>query len=98
MKIDTILVTGARGKIGRSLVPELVRAGYAVRVTQFRTPVAFAGAETVHGSMADPRFVEAAVDGIDAICHLATCKEDRDHFFDTSVRGTFLLLDEAKRQ
>jgi nucleoside-diphosphate-sugar epimerase len=34
---------------------------------------------------------------MDAICHLATCKEDRGRFFDTSIRGTFLLLDAAKR-
>ncbi len=98
MTIKTVLVTGASGKIGRSLVPALLDAGYRVRVTQFNTPVNYAGAETVKGSMADADFVRQALEGIDAVFHLATCKEDRERFFDTSVRGTFLLVDEAKRQ
>ena len=29
MKIKTILVTGASGKLGRSLLPALLRAGYS---------------------------------------------------------------------
>jgi len=49
----------------------------------------------VTGSVGDWEFVRAAVDGVDAICHLATTKEDRD-FIDVSVRGTFNLLDAAR--
>lgn len=98
MKIRTVLVTGASGKLGRALVPALLKAGYAVRATQFKTPVRIRGVRTVTGSVADPGFVRRALDGVDAVCHLATCKEDPRHFFDVSVRGTFTLLDEARKR
>jgi nucleoside-diphosphate-sugar epimerase len=97
MKIRTVLVTGASGKVGRSLVPALLEAGYTVRATQFQTPVKIPGVTTVSGSMTDPRFVRRALQGADAVCHLATCKEDPAAFFDVSVKGTFTLLDEARR-
>jgi nucleoside-diphosphate-sugar epimerase len=98
MKISTVLVTGASGKVGRSLVPALLDAGYTVRATQFKTPVKVPGVRTVTGSMADPGFVRRALRGVDAVCHLATCKEDPKNFLDVSVKGTFLLLDEARKQ
>ena len=96
MKIKNVLVTGASGKIGRSLVPALVLDGFRVRVTQFRTPVRYSGATTVKGSLADPKFVQRAMKGIDAVCHLATSKEDRDGVIDLSMRGTFHLLEQAR--
>ncbi len=98
MNIKTILVTGASGKLGKALVPALVEAGYKVRVTQFQTPAKFRGASTVTGSISDSQFVRKAMKGIDAVCHLATCKEDRDRFIDVSVKGTFHLLEQAREQ
>lgn len=97
MGIRTVLVTGASGKLGRSLVPALVGAGYEVRATQFKTPVRVPGVRAVTGSIADPRFVRRALSGVDAVCHLATCKEDPERFFDVSIRGTFTLLEEARK-
>jgi len=94
--IKRILVTGASGKLGRHMIPSLLKAGYDVRATRFQTPVNFEGVEVVAGSISDVDFVKHAVDGVDAICHLATSKEDKDGFFDTSVRGTFNLLDAAR--
>lgn len=98
MKIKTVLVTGASGKLGRSLVPALLKAGYQVRATQFRTPVKVPGVRTVTGSISDSGFARRALAGVDAVCHLATCKEDPENFFDVSIRGTFTLLDEARRR
>jgi len=98
MKIDTVLVTGASGKLGRALVPALLNAGYRVRATQFKTPVKVPGVSVVTGDISDRRFVRRALADVDAVCHLATCKEDPEHFFDVSIRGTFTLLDEAKRR
>ena len=97
MNIKTILVTGASGKLGRSLIPALLGAGYSVRATQFKTPVRIPGVKTTKGSMSDPAFIRRALRGVDAVCHLATCKEDANNFMDVSVKGTFTLLDEARR-
>jgi len=96
MKIKRVLVTGASGKIGRNLLPELVKAGYLVRAVQFRTPVALKGVEVVRGSVSDRAFVARALKDIDAVCHLATSKEDKEGFLDVSVRGTWNLLDASK--
>jgi len=96
--VKKVLVTGASGKIGRSLIPALLGAGYSVRATQNRTPVECEGVEVVTGSVSDWEFVRSAVaggGGVDAVCHLATTKEDRN-FIEVSVRGTFNLLDAAK--
>lgn len=97
MKIRKVLVTGASGKIGRSLVPALQRAGVAVRALEFKTPVSFPDVEIVRGTVCDPQGLRAAVSGVDAVIHLASSKEDRESFFDVSVRGTFEVLDACKQ-
>ncbi|HUU42394.1 MAG TPA: NAD(P)-dependent oxidoreductase, partial [Planctomycetota bacterium] len=96
MEIKRILVTGASGKIGRNLLPALVGAGYKVRATEFRRPVKCDGVEVVAGSVSDETFVNTAVDGMDAIVHLATRKEDKEALVDVSVRGTLNLLEACR--
>ncbi len=96
MRITNVLVTGASGKIGKNLVPALVAKGFRVRVIQFHTPIAYKGVEVVKGSVSDRDFVKSALEDMDAVCHLATSKEDKDGFLDVSVRGTFNLLDESR--
>lgn len=95
--IKNIFITGASGKIGRNLIPELVKEGYNVRALRFQTPLDFDGVEEVTGSVSDASFVKEALEDIDAVCHLATCKEDKDNFLDVSVKGTFNLLDESRK-
>lgn len=95
--IKRVLVTGASGKVGRSLMPVLLEQGYEVRAVQHHSPVECEGVEVVQGSVSDLEFVKTAVKGMDAICHLATTKEDPDSFIDVSVRGTFNLLDAARK-
>lgn len=94
--IRKVLVTGASGKIGRNLVPALLERGYAVRAVENRTPVRFEGVEIVKGSVSDYTFIEKALEGTDAVCHLATTKEDKPGFLDVSVRGTWNLLEASK--
>lgn len=96
IKIKNILVTGASGKIGRSLVPALIEAGYNVRAVQFEEPINYPGAEIIDGDVRDPGFAKRALPDMDAVIHMATVKEDKERFFATSLFGTFKLLDESK--
>lgn len=96
MKIKNIFVTGASGKIGRSLLPELISAGYNIRALQFEEPIKYEGVEIIKGDVRDPNLAKKALKEIDAIIHLANCKENRELFMETNIKGTFYLLDEAK--
>jgi uncharacterized protein YbjT (DUF2867 family) len=66
----TVLVVGATGSIGRLVVAEAIRKGYAVRALlrdarQARTLPP--GAQAVIGDLTRPETLTAAVDGVDAI-------------------------------
>lgn len=67
-----VLVTGARGFVGRRLVADLVADGRrvrgAVRGTDGRVPGA---ADIWVGDLEEARDLAAAVDGVDAVVHLA---------------------------
>jgi len=99
MNLRNVLLTGASGKIGRATLPELVRAGYRVRALEFDDPVPTAGlsnVEVVPGDLRDPQLAARLVKDMDAVIHLANCKENRELFMDTNVKGTFYLLDAAR--
>jgi len=96
MKIKNILVTGASGKIGRNLTPELIKNGYHVRAVQFEEPIDFKGAEIIDGDVRNSGFAKKALKDMDAVIHLANCKENRELFMETNIKGTFYLLDEVK--
>jgi uncharacterized protein YbjT (DUF2867 family) len=65
----TTLVTGASGTVGRSLVSQLARAGEPVRAMT-RDPAAArfpAGVQVVHGDLAEPGSLAAALAGVDRL-------------------------------
>ncbi|WP_018638904.1 NAD-dependent epimerase/dehydratase family protein [Parafrankia elaeagni] len=74
-----ILVTGGAGFIGSHLVEALVAAGERVRVLDALDPAVHRTrptpenlpAELVVGDVRDAGDVESALDGVDAVCHLA---------------------------
>lgn len=92
-KIKNILVTGASGKVGRNLIPELLKAGFNVRAVQYSTPISFEGAEIFRGDIGDPEFAPKAIEGMDAVIHLANVKENKELFMRSNIQGTFYLLD-----
>jgi dTDP-L-rhamnose 4-epimerase len=75
-----ILVTGGAGFIGSHVVDELLDRGEAVRVVDALLPAAHrerpdyldARAEFVEGDLRDPAVAEAAVEGVDGVCHQAS--------------------------
>ena len=92
MKIKNIAVTGASGKIGRNIIPELLKAGYKVRALEHEEPVGINGVEIMKGDLSDESLPKRFVKDMDAVIHLANVKERRDTFMSVNVRGTFCML------
>jgi len=96
LEIKNILVTGGSGKIGRSLLPELLKAGYHVRAIKHEGDVTCKGVEIMEGDLGDPGLARKALRDMDAIINLANVKENKQLFMETNIHGTFYLLDESK--
>jgi dihydroflavonol-4-reductase len=94
-----LLVTGGTGFLGSALVPLLARDGHRVRLLQrSAAPEAEAlGAEVHRASLEDAAAVAAALDGVEAVFHLAGQvsfdPEDPARLYALHVQGTRRLLD-----
>lgn len=97
MKLHTAALTGASGKLGRYLLPLLAERQLSARCLVHRTPVEGDNVRVVHGSITDPDALDQLIAGADCVIHLATTKEDPETFFNTSIRGTFELLEACRR-
>jgi dihydroflavonol-4-reductase len=96
-----LLVTGGGGFLGSALVPLLVEAGHRVRLLQ-RSPAPEAealGAEVRRGSVEDPAVVRGALEGVEALYHLAGSVDfdprDPARLYALHVQGTRVLLEAA---
>jgi nucleoside-diphosphate-sugar epimerase len=106
-----ILVTGGAGYVGSSLVPLLLEQGHRVRVFD---SLRFGGHgllpccqnrffELQKGDVTDAEAVKKALDGVEAIVHLAAivgypaCKKEPQVAQATNVEGTRTLLRHRKR-
>jgi nucleoside-diphosphate-sugar epimerase len=102
--VQTILVTGGSGFVGRTLIPLLVKQGYQVRALARSAEAARAvqvlGAHPVEGDLASPESLLRAVQGANAVVHLAAHVKDwgaRDEFARANIEGTQHLLEAARR-
>ena len=99
MKVKNVLLTGAGGKIGRVVLPELTKAGYAVRALEYTDGLQVERAENVEvvtGDLRDPSLAKQLIEDMDVVIHLANVKENKDLFLDVNIKGTFYLLDACK--
>lgn len=112
---DKILVTGADGFIGSHLTESLVRAGYSVRAFVLYNSYNSWGwidnlpeeikksIEIFAGDIRDPHGVNEAVQGSDAVLHLAALiaipysYNSPDTYIDTNVRGTLNILQACRK-
>jgi UDP-glucose 4-epimerase len=78
MMMTTLLLTGATGLVGSRLLPRLVKDGYDCRALVRGDAPLPLGATGVRGDLADPDTLRAAVDGVDAVVHLAAVFRTRD--------------------
>jgi dihydroflavonol-4-reductase len=103
--LGPVLVTGASGFIGSSVVRALLDRGAHVRalIEPARDDVNLAGldVERVVGDIRDSATVDEAVDGISTVFHLAAIyrfwASDPDLFYDVNVGGTMNVLRAATR-
>ncbi|GAA3879254.1 NAD-dependent epimerase/dehydratase family protein [Leifsonia kafniensis] len=89
-----VLVTGASGLLGRAVAAATLAAGHEVRTFQ-RRPSGVLGASDSLGSVTDPEAVARAVDGMDAVVHLAakvSLAGDPAEFDTVNVGGTRALI------
>ena len=70
MPQTTILVTGAQGRVGGQLLPGL-GDGTGLRLLDRPEGPAYGVAEQVIGELTDPKVLDQALDGVDAVVHLA---------------------------
>ncbi len=109
-----VFVTGADGFIGSHLVELLVRSGYEVKALALYNSFDQRGwlddvdsdvsdhIEIVTGDVRDSGFVRGAIDGCDAVLHLAALigipysYSSPDSYVETNIRGTLNVLHAAR--
>ena len=96
-----VLVTGATGKVGTRLLERFFQeqrfSGATVRaLCHNRLLEENPRLEVISGSIADPKLVGRAMEGVTHVVHLATCKETPEEVMDVTVKGLFWLLEECR--
>ena len=92
------MLTGARGRIGRSLARSLPALGWRLR--QFdRRPADPGGADQLVGDLTDPGALDRAMAGVEAVVHLAGQPTEAAWpvIRDSNIEGTFQLFEAARR-
>jgi dTDP-L-rhamnose 4-epimerase len=111
---ERVLITGGAGFIGSHLADELLRAGYAVRaldvlVEQVHDESQRPGyldpeIELIPGDIRNPEVVRGALEGVDAVVHLAArvgvgqSMYEQADYAGANTLGTSVLLDALQKQ
>ena len=96
-----LLVTGATGFLGSTLVPLLLERGHEIRALARGVAPGLRGCEVLQGDLRDPETVRRAIRGREGIYHLAgrVSRDGRDArlMYELHVDATRRLLAEAER-
>src|ERR1700737_4730083 len=92
-RFKRVMVTGGAGYVGSSLVPKLLAAGYAVSVLDlylygddlFKDLKGNARLREVKGDLRNPESVAKALEGCDAVIHLACISNDPSFDLDPNL-------------
>ena len=104
---EIVVVTGASGRIGRRVVPLLRRPGRVLRLVDLEVPedavaasddLALGAIEWHHASIEDDEAIGRAVDGADAVVHLAALASERPwaDLLRVNIDGTQKVLEAAR--
>jgi 2-alkyl-3-oxoalkanoate reductase len=99
----TILITGGTGFLGQALVRRASAGSDASIRLLAREPrnvrgLDTSGIEVVRGDLRDPASLDAAVQGVDLVFHLATTRSGTwDEYYQATVQGTERLVRAAAR-
>jgi len=97
-----VLVTGGAGFIGSHVVDKLREKGIEVRIFDLTLPTFRKDIEYYQGTILDKTALNFAMDGVDAVFHLAAIADVKDVFDNpyysesVNVRGTINVLEAAK--
>ncbi|MEL6447914.1 MAG: NAD-dependent epimerase/dehydratase family protein [Pseudomonadota bacterium] len=101
-----VLVTGGTGFTGKALVQRLLADGHSVVALDYKEghktqELSDLGATVVIGSVTDAAVVEQAMQGVDAVQHLAAAFRElnvpESHYDEVNVGGTRIVLEAAAR-
>lgn len=100
--LERVLVTGAAGKIGRAVTRLLTERGTRVTALSIEFLQPLAADRVVVGDTTDEQDVATALDGVDAVVHLAAMPgRDAGEPYDvyrTNVNSTFNVISQAARR
>src|SRR4051794_26172528 len=96
--MTTVLLTGATGLVGSRLLPRLAEAGFDCRALVRRAVDLPPNTSAVPGDLGDPGSLREAVEGIEAVVHLAALfrTSDEDAIWRANRDGTRHLIDAVK--
>jgi nucleoside-diphosphate-sugar epimerase len=99
MATGVVLVTGSSGRIGRAAVQELQARGHAVRGFDLTPTPGLA--DMVVGSLTSEADVRRAVQGVQALVHMAATPDDAENNFlsdivPNNIVGLYYLMEAAR--
>lgn len=95
-----LLLTGSSGLVGSRALPRLVEAGFECRALVRRETPLPEGVTAFRGDLAEPDSLKSAVEGVDAVVHLAALfrTEDEDAIWRANLDGTRNLVEAVKQK
>ena len=92
------LIAGGAGSVGRDLSSSLLEKGHGVRILDKRAeecaPLVGKKPEWIQGRLEDPGLVMEALQGVDAVIHLAwSFSDDPVELLESDLKGHVVLLD-----
>jgi nucleoside-diphosphate-sugar epimerase len=96
--MTVVLLTGASGLVGSRVLPRLTASGFACRALVRGDLDLPAGVAAVRGDLGEPSSLQAAVEAVDAVVHLAAVfrTDDQDAIWRANLDGTRNLVDAVR--